>query len=493
MGTMIFLLPADLSPGAVQELERAWVATPDHMPCATRVQVELNRLIVEREVEESGYLNAPWGIEGVGRLLATTATLMERPLPYRLLVELARGKVNQLRCQAAEWKEDGLLLPATVEELIGCATRAVCRGVLAVSAEEADEAGQSALSLSHQAADRMIRDHIAGSLTLRHGRQPTLKAALSCQVSAAPAEETATELAGLFDAIDIAFTWSSIEPNHGRYDWASQDAVLDWALKKGLAVTGGPLIDFSAMQLPEWLWLWEADPTSLGRFMSDYVMAALNRYGDRIRRWHLTSASNNTSVLSLGEQDLLWLTINLARVARRAHPGLDLIIRVAQPWCDSMVRDNRRQAAFLFAETLARELRLPALDLEIVMGVTPRGSYCRDLLDTSRLLDAYAELGVPLRVTLGYPSASTVDPKADPELCVDAGYWCGGIDQASQAEWANAFVMLALSKPYVEAVNWVSLSDAERHQFPHCGVLDPAGKPKPSLQALQHLRETYLR
>ena len=40
------------------------------------------------------------------------------------------------------------------------------------------------------------------------------------------------------------------------------------------------------------------------------------------------------------------------------------------------------------------------------MGVTPRGSYCRDLLETSRILDLYALLGLPLRVTLGYPSSA---------------------------------------------------------------------------------------
>jgi len=81
MGTMIFLLPADLSPEAAYELERAWVAGPDQMPWPTRVHVEFNRLLVERQEEESGYLLAPWIIAGAGRLMGTSARLMERPLP----------------------------------------------------------------------------------------------------------------------------------------------------------------------------------------------------------------------------------------------------------------------------------------------------------------------------------------------------------------------------------------------------------------------------
>jgi hypothetical protein len=187
------------------------------------------------------------------------------------------------------------------------------------------------------------------------------------------------------------------------------------------------------------------------------------------------------------------LTVKVARAARQIDPELELIIGVAEPWCDYLARADREQSPFLFAETLVRELKLAALDVELIMGLTPRGSYCRDLLETSRLLDSYADLEVPLQVTLGYPSSSSLDPKADPLLCVDAGNWHGGVQETTQAEWASAFVKLALCKPYVEVVNWVHLSDAEIHQFPHCGLVNAGGGSKPSLQAIQQLSQTLLR
>jgi hypothetical protein len=196
--------------------------------------------------------------------------------------------------------------------------------------------------------------------------------------------------------------------------------------------------------------------------------------------------------LSLGEYELLWLTVRIARAARQVGPGLEFTIGIAQPWCDYMAREKRDQSPYVFAETLVRELNLAALDLEIIMGVLPRGSYCRDLLETSYLLDSYAELGVPLWVTLGYPSGSTTDMKADPELCVDAGHWHTGVHEAVQADWAASFTLLALSKPYVEAVHWVHFTDADVHQFVHCGLLDARGKPKPSLEMLGRLREVPL-
>src|SRR5207302_1895206 len=148
----------------------------------------------------------------------------------------------------------------------------------------------------------------------------------------------------------------------------------------------------------------------------------------------------------------------------------------------------------VFADTLIRSgMNLAALDVELVMGPTPRGSYCRDLLETSRLLDLYALLGVPLRVTLGYPSAAGADLDSDPEMQVNAGRWRDGYTPGVQAEWSAGFTPLALCKPYVQGAVWAHLSDADPHQFPHCGLLDAKGGVKPAAQTLQEVREAQLK
>src|SRR5256714_4421925 len=132
----------------------------------------------------------------------------------------------------------------------------------------------------------------------------------------------------------------------------------------------------------------------------------IKRYRGRVRNWQLTSASNCSSVLALGEDDLMWLTVRLVESARQADPRLEAVVGIAQPWGEYMALEDRTHSPFIFADTLIRSgLNFAALDVEIVMGVSPRGSYCRDLMDTSRLLDLYSLLGLPLRVTLGYPSA----------------------------------------------------------------------------------------
>jgi hypothetical protein len=171
-----------------------------------------------------------------------------------------------------------------------------------------------------------------------------------------------------------------------------------------------------------------------------------------------------------------------------------LIIGIAQPWGDYMATEERTHSPFIFADTLIRAgLNLSAVDLDWIMGISPYGSYCRDLLEASRLLDLYALLGVPLQLTLGYPSSDSYEANADPALRVDAGHWHSGFSPELQADWLEAFGSLALCKPYVRGISWVHHSDAESHQFPHCGLIDANGVPKPALNRLRKLRELHLR
>jgi hypothetical protein len=41
-------------------------------------------------------------------------------------------------------------------------------------------------------------------------------------------------------------------------------------------------------------------------------------------------------------------------------------------------------------------------------------------------------------------------------------------------------------------VQWVQLSDAGPHAFPHCGLIDADGQSKPALQQLRDLRQKHL-
>jgi hypothetical protein len=233
----------------------------------------------------------------------------------------------------------------------------------------------------------------------------------------------------------------------------------------------------------------------MASFMCKFIEATVRRYRSKIRRWQVCAGSNCARVLGLGEEELLGLTYRLAETARSVDSSIELVLGVSQPWGEYMATQDYTHSPFIFADTLIRSglNNLAALDVELIMGVGPRGSYCRDLLEASRILDLYALLGVPLRVTLAYPSAEEADPSADPELQVNAGRWRGGFTPQTQAEWANAYGALALCKPFVNSVQWAHLSDAQPHQAPHAGLVDPKGQARPALNNLLRLREQHLR
>ncbi len=496
MGKMTFQLPAGLPADAARELERSCLAGgPDNMPQPTRTLVDGDRLTVQNDEEDSNYLVAPWPLESLGQLMGTSATLMERATPYRLLLELARGKVNQVRCQAADWRMGGLHIGPLLQNQIHEATRAFGNAVSVAKAPEGVDVARHALQLGYQAAEQLTLAYVEQVFAIRHQRQPRLDSMLSCRLGPqVPAAESSEALLQSFNSLTLPLSWGTVERDEGAYQWEQWDALLDWSERHGVEVTAGPLLDFSSAQLPAWLWSWEGDVAGIAAFMSKFVELAVRRYRGRIRRWQLTAGSNCAKMLGLGEEELLGLTYRVFETARQIDSGLELIAGIAQPWGDYTGQEKRTHSPFLFADTLIRSsISLWALDIEIVMGVTPRGSYCRDVLEASRILDLFALLGLPLRVTFGYPSSPKPDPLADPEMRIDAGRWQEGFLPQVQAEWAAQFVALALCKPFVQSVQWTYPYDAESHQFPHAGLFDADGQSKPALDVLRHLRQTHLR
>jgi hypothetical protein len=496
MGTMRLTLPGAMTAEAAEELKHACMAGgPDNMPWATDLRLTPTQMTVTRDVDDSGYLVAPWLIAGAGRLMGATATLMERAPPYQLLVELARGKVNQLRCQASDWQMGGLQISGALQQEIRGTAGAFGRAIAQTAADDVNREAQTALNTAYEVADRLVHTYIDQVFNIRRQRQPRLETTLGCRLGVLPpAPETTALVKETFNAVHLPLAWNLVEAEEATYNWQPHDAVLTWAEANGLPVVAGPLIDFSSLHLPAWLWLWERDLPNMAGFMCKFVEAAVRRYRHRIRRWQLTAASNSASVLSLTEDELLGLTYRMAEAARQVDPTLEIVVGVSQPWGEYMASVERTHSPFVFADTLIRSgMNLAALDVELVMGPDPRGSYCRDLLEASRLLDLYALLGVPLRVTLGYPSASTADLDADPEMQVGAGRWRDGYTPEVQAEWAAAFTPLALCKPYVQGVQWAHLADAEPHQFPNCGLIDAAGQVKPAAAKLREVRQAYLK
>jgi hypothetical protein len=492
---MKFSLPPELAGDVSRLLGRAYVTGgPDGMPSPGDARLEADNLSIQRASRDSGAVCVPWSVNDNGPLMIATGTLIERALPYDLLVELARGKVNQLRTLAADWETGGLVVPAALVERLREVGRSFARMVCQENPEDADTLARTTLRDTLAVGTELVGTYVEQVFRARHQHQSRLETSLSCGLSALPTAELAEQITRSFNAVRVPFLWPEIEGAEGQYHWDRTDMLIQWASAQGLGIIAGPVLDFSRARLPEWLGLWKGDLQGLSNIMLDYLEAALQRYKEHVRVWHLTAGSNTPGSLGLEEDDVLWLTARLTELARQMDPKVQLVAGISQPWGEYLVKQPRTYTPFGFADMLMRSrVTVSMLDLEIVMGVENRGSYERDLMEISRLLDLYALLGMPLRLTLGYPSQSVPDSLADPDFPVDA---IGGAHPRSndkQAAWVRQVLPLAACKPYVVGVAWTNLADNQPHQFPHCGLVDAAGQFKPALAEFANLRQAHLR
>jgi hypothetical protein len=489
MGSISFLLPNPVPPAAQALLRNGcFAAGYDQAPVPTAVEVHDDRLVATWELGESRYLVLPWPVGPFGTLVTTTAILRETPQPYRLMVELARGKLNQVRNQAAEWQGIGLRTSPGFDDALAEAGR-LFGATLCATPVEADASASRVLEQSYALGDGLVREFVGQLFDTRHQEEGLLDTRLAARTTGGPGGEYAKT----FNAAQIALRWRDVEPEESRYDWTATDRAVDAAKAADLPITIGPVIDLAPGMLPGWAGAWEGDLPTLAAFMCDFMETAVGRYKDDVRRWVVCAGFNHSGAVGLDDDERLRLAFRLFEAASGIDPGLELVASVAQPWGDYLVDEEQTISPITFPDDLIRTgLKVSAVELELRVGTKPRGSLPRDLLEMWRVLQLFSGLGLPMEVVLSQPSSAQPDNLAGNGQAL----WTpgsGGASPDGQAEWGSSYAALALACPDVRAVTWDHWSDAEPHMTPHGGLLDAQGDPKPLLSRLRTLRAAHLR
>lgn len=475
--------------------EQAYMAGPDQIPWPCRTRLNGGELIVERGVAESGKFHMPWPVEGHGELMLSTATLMERRRPYQLLVELARGKVNQVRNQVADWQSIGLTVSPRVESAVQKAVATLARAATSQhDLPRATELADRAIVLAHDAADLLVSSYADQALAVRHRQDTRLKVLLGANLGG---ERLDMPLAAFylkaFNAAQVPLAWRTVEASEGTYRWELPDAQIAACREHGLTVCAGPLLRLDVPALPDWIYLWEDDFASLQSFISDFVEKAVARYRGQVDVWQCAARLNVATGVSLSEEQKLRLAVRAIEVTRSIDAQTPLVVRFDQPWAEYMGRTSPDFSPLHFADALVRShLPISAVGIEINMGYQPGGSFPRDRLEFSRLIDLWSYLGLPLHVTLSVPSAERAEPTGRGKAVPMAGVIPGGWSPENQAGWIKHYLPMLLAKPTVQAIFWNQLSDTEGAELPHAGLFDAAGSPKPGLAALAALRRKHL-
>jgi hypothetical protein len=495
MGMMIFRTPEAFDAQAMQDLARSHIVSgPDFMPSPTTIRLQDRLLTAWRENDDTGALHAPWPLPDEGSLHFGTGTLLERNRPYDLALEIARGKVNQVRSQAADWSHHGIQLSADIEATCRAASdafiAAACeRGSVARSQDNSLRAIASAAAAGGKLAQAFAEQAIAQ----RMQQQPRLNTALGCCIGGrVPSAAETALLSDAFNAVRLQLGWGELCTGPGKVDWERADAIVHWARAQDFVLSAGPLIDFAPGQLPPWTKSQPLDSDTMAALARDYVSQVVRRYRQDIMVWEVAASANWSPLPPLQEDDLVAATALALAAMRQADPKLRLVLNLGKPWGDYLAQGEKQYSPLVFADSFLRSnLNVNAIELEVVVGVQPRGSHARDLIDFSRLLDLYSVLAMPLHITLGCPGAALSMSETLPGSALateHVGEWSGD----RQAAWAERFARLAMAKPYVESITWLQWNDSSPPALPGCGLCQPNGQPRPALAALRNLRKSFL-
>jgi hypothetical protein len=495
MGVLKFQLTSPDLASRLPELRKAYVTGLDRTPSRLGIEFRQGLMLCYRDTNESGRLYVPWAVEGFGSPIIGTATLAERPEPYSLAVELARGRLNELRNQLADWKQMGLRVPPELDAIMTEAHRAFVKAVTGgEKPEESFAAAQASLASACTAGNFMVETYTTQVLQTRLSSTPKLPTWFGCildgDLKVAP---WAREWPAAFNAAQACSTWRTLAPAEGQYSWESLDAQIAWCRRHKIQLQVGPLLDFRPRALPDWIWLWEGDFDTLLGLVVDFVRQAVTRYRGKIPLWHLIHRPACNEFLGLTEEEQIRIAARAIQVARQADPSAQFTIGVERPWAEWMGNTTYQLGPLHLADYLVRaDLGLAGIVLEIAPGYSSPGSHMRDLFDFSRLLDLYALLNLPLHIWFAFPSSSGPDPQADATVRVESDQWPAPPDETTQAAWSAKWMALAVAKPFVRSVTWLQPGDATPHLYPHAGLFRPDQTPKPLFSWMKSFRREIL-
>ena len=359
------------------EAQNAYITGYDGRVFPSRVEIEENTVACRRPASDSGKFNIAWPVPGFGRPVLTTSSLREQEGTYLLAVELARGKICQVRNQVANWEQLGMQIPAPFERIHKDAHLLFAKAVgMKSDPAAASDIATQAIAKACEAAELLTKAYTEQRLAIRVKRVAQLPIKLGCNLAqATPAADWDAWLLGTFNTAVVPIEWRFIEKEEGNYSWDFLDAQVEWCLQHKLVVSGGPLLDLSLNGLPKWLDQWGHDFFNLQSFLCDFVETAVQRYAGKIRLWEVSSRVNTGGALNLTEENCLTLVARTLEVARRVDEESQFLIRIEQPWGTYQTRGQHRLAPVQFVDALLRcGVGLAGVNLEIAVGYGEHGS-----------------------------------------------------------------------------------------------------------------------
>ncbi len=461
-------------------------------PCVTTRRGD--QLIVQRDIDESGKLHIVWPTRSFGNITLMTTSLKVDSTLYNLPIEICRGTIIRLRNQIFEWQRIGLRVAASTlqlsEQALDCFLNAVTSPL---NTQTQADLAQDAIELALRSMHELTTAFSLQMLEVRKQNDDRLTTLLGVNLS------PNLSLASVADAVTTAFNLvavpvdlGAVESNSGKRDFSGFDRQIDWARSNNLRVCCGPLMRFRPGALPSWMVLLGEGFESILTAACRHAEETVTRYRGKVHLWNCGSSLNVPGDLEWNDEQVLRLAVSLIQVVRRTDPRAPVLLSIDQPWSEYLSRSVDGISPLHFADALIRaDLGLSGLALEFNLNAWPDGTLPRDPLEISRMVDRWSMLGLPLMIVLTLPSEDTADAAVQNNR-QPVTSWKSYERVPNGQDMTETVVKLLIAKQAVHAVIMGQATDQLPHEFPHSGLWDSAGKPKPLLSQIARLRQQYL-
>lgn len=401
---------------------------------------------------------------------------------WNLNYELARTRVlwnSQLEQTGLQQRMAGLP-PQGIGELLAKAASLLHDAMFANHDRRsrlADDALARALDAGERLAVHVARSRIGQQVRHKElGPPAALRLATTVIPQAVPAAES---WRAVFDEAVVRLTADEVL---GGGEAAGLEPVLEFAAQAGARLRGRALLPYvDASGQPA-----AARTDGERAEWREAAVRLVRRWGDRIATWELLPPVAGMAV-SAAHVDQVVETANAVKSAR---PESELVLCPGEMFAPRMTAGAARTGG---AVRVARKC-LQATSAIDALGVALYYPGC-DLLQLLRTIDLLAGAGRPVHLLMAAaPSRWEDDPRADlgrgrEDFTRRLGYWRQPWSPEVQAEYGLGLVMMARAHPAVVAVEWSDFSDAGPHAFPHGGLLDERGEPKPLHGLLAEARQ----
>jgi hypothetical protein len=440
-------------PASAVNIESAYLVGVDRVPLRGKLEFADGEIRGAIPARGAAGLSLMWPVEGAGRMMMETTRLLDRPRPYNLHVELARGQLMRISQKREDW---GLYAYRDGQEVyreIEAARDLLIDAITTEDEAAAAKLGDAALGAAVKAGERMGLFHADGLLEkLQTGGQPP-ESAIGCVVDVTAGKEAALRaIERAFAFAHLRFDWRTIEPTHGKPQFGPYEDLCSAFRERNIRLHG-TLLSFDESRLPPWVRTLARNYDHLREAIAKHLKQVLKQFQGRVASWEVVSGIHARNACRLSFDQIMELTRMATILARQLAPQSQVLLGIVLPWGEYYSHDSRTIPPMLYAQTAVESgINFDAFSVDLCFGGHKSGRYVRDLLQVSAMLDSFIKLGKPLHITTaGVPSSGEAGP---------TGCWRDRWTEPVQAQWAHDFYRIVLSKPFVHSVTWQALTDA---------------------------------